>query len=123
MIAHLGYNVSDFTKAKEMYKRALAPLGISLKMEGEGHAGFGSGENLELWIGATSDKHPIIATDVHVCFMAKNREEVDMFYSEGLAAGFKDNGASGIREHYAPNYYAAFLLDLDGNNIEAVCFN
>ena len=121
-IAHIGFTVSDIQKTKEMYTKALTPLGLSVQMEGEGYVGFGSdGSNL-LWLGKISDKHSIIAKDIHVAFLAKKQEDVDAFYKAGLEAGFTDNGAPGIREHYAPNYYAAFLLDKDGNNIEVVYF-
>jgi catechol 2,3-dioxygenase-like lactoylglutathione lyase family enzyme len=121
-LAHIGFTVSDFIKAKEMYTRALAPLGLSLQMEGEGHAGFGKDGSNAIWLGGASEKHTVVAKDVHVAFLAPSKEAVDAFYKEGIEAGFTDNGAPGIRDHYAPNYYAAFLLDADGNNIEAVFF-
>lgn len=121
-IAHIGFTVSEIQKTKEMYMKALAPLGLSVQMEGYGYVGFGeNGSNL-LWLGEPSEKHPGVAKDIHIAFLANKKEEVGAFYNAGLEAGFKDNGAPGIREHYAPNYYAAFLLDSDGNNIEAVCF-
>jgi catechol 2,3-dioxygenase-like lactoylglutathione lyase family enzyme len=121
-LAHIGFTVSNITKVKEMYTEALAPLGISVQMEGQGYVGFGaSGSNL-LWLGEPSKNHPDVAHDVHVAFLADKQEDVDAFYQAGIKAGFKDNGAPGIREQYTPNYYAAFLLDGDGNNIEAVCF-
>ncbi len=121
-LAHIGFTVSDFTKAKEMYTKALAPLGLSVLMEGEGYAGFGKDGSNALWLGAPSEKHKTVANDVHVALLAPSKEAVDAFYKEGILAGFADNGAPGIRAHYAPNYYAAFLLDADGNNIEAVYF-
>jgi catechol 2,3-dioxygenase-like lactoylglutathione lyase family enzyme len=121
-LAHIGFTVSDLIKAKEMYTKALAPLGLSVQMEGEGYIGFGQGGSNALWLGGASEKHAIASKDVHVAFLAPSKEAVDAFYKEGMRAGFTDNGAPGIREHYAPNYYAAFLLDADGNNIEAVCF-
>jgi catechol 2,3-dioxygenase-like lactoylglutathione lyase family enzyme len=121
-IAHIGFTVSNIQKTKEMYTRALTPLGLSVQMEGEGYVGFGlDGSNL-LWLGEPNEKHTSTATDIHVAFLANKQEDVDTFYKAGLEADFKDNGAPGIREHYAPNYYAAFLLDKDGNNIEAVYF-
>lgn len=121
-IAHIGFTVSDIEKTKEMYTKALTPLGISIQMEGDGYIGYGSdGSNL-LWLGEPSEKHTKVATDIHVAFLADKQEDVDAFYTAGLEAGFIDNGAPGIRESYAPNYYAAFLLDNDGNNIEVVYF-
>jgi catechol 2,3-dioxygenase-like lactoylglutathione lyase family enzyme len=122
MLAHMGFTVADIEKTKAMYTKALAPLGLTIQMEGPGHVGFGAEGDSYLWLGAPSEKHNIPATDVHVCFSAKTRTDVDAFYKAGIEAGFKDNGAPGIREMYSPNYYAAFLIDNDGNNIEAVCF-
>jgi predicted lactoylglutathione lyase len=84
---------------------------------GTAHAGFGTEGKAFFWIG----DGPRTAGPVHIAFAAKSRAEVDSFYREGLAAGGKDNGAPGLRLHYHPNYYGAFLLDPDGNNIEAVC--
>ncbi len=121
-LAYIGFTVNDFTKAKEMYTKALAPLGLSMQMEGEGYAGFGKDGSNALWLGATSEKHTTVAKDVHVAFLAPSKEAVDAFYKDGLEAGFTDNGAPGIREHYSPIYYAAFLLDADGNIIEAIYF-
>lgn len=121
-LAHIGFTVSDITKVKEMYSKALSPLGLSIQMEGHGYVGFGSNGSNLLWLGEPSEKHSVVAKDIHVAFLGDTKEAVDAFYKAGLEAGFKDNGAPGIREHYAPNYYAAFLIDNDGNNIEAVCF-
>lgn len=121
-LAHIGFTVSDFTKAKEMYAKALAPLGLSVLTSGDGYVGFGKDGSNALWLGAPSEKHTVVAKDVHVAFLAPSKEAVDLFYQEGKQAGFVDNGKPGIREQYAPNYYAGFLFDTDGNNIEAVCF-
>ncbi len=121
-IAHIGFTVSDITKTKEMYTKALAPIGISIQMEGHGYVGFGaSGSNL-LWLGEKSERHSVVATDVHVAFLADQKDDVDAFYKAGIDAGFQDNGAPGVRAQYSPNYYAAFLIDNDGNNIEVVSF-
>ena len=91
-------------------------------MEGHGYVGFGKDGDMCLWLGERSESHPIVPTDIHICFAAPTRALVDAFYAKGREAGFRDNGAPGIRTQYAPNYYAAFLFDNDGNNIEAVCF-
>jgi catechol 2,3-dioxygenase-like lactoylglutathione lyase family enzyme len=121
MIAHVGFTVGDIEKAKIMYAQALAPLGLAITMEGYGYVGFGDKETNCFWIGAPNEKHTIVPTDIHVCFQTDSHTSVDAFYKAGIDAGFRDNGAPGIREMYSPTYYAAFLLDLDGNNIEAVC--
>lgn len=124
MLDHLGFAVSDFTRSKSFFTRALAPLSIALMAEvtaeqtgGSAHAGFGSNEKAFFWIG--DGKAPVGA--VHVAFTAQSRSEVDAFYAAALGAGGTDNGAPGLRPHYHPDYYGAFVLDPDGNNIEAVC--
>jgi catechol 2,3-dioxygenase-like lactoylglutathione lyase family enzyme len=123
MIDHVGFSVSDYTLAKAFYIRALAPLGYTLIMEataeqtGQPAAGFGSDGKPDFWIGGEGK----LEKPVHVAFVAKDRPTVDEFYRAALAAGGKDNGAPGLRPHYHLNYYAAFVLDHDGHNIEAVC--
>jgi catechol 2,3-dioxygenase-like lactoylglutathione lyase family enzyme len=122
MLDHVGIYVTDFGKAKRFYDLALAPLGIAKLKEvtaaqtgsHEG-AGYGS-ERPFFWIGAAAT-----ATPTHIAFHAKARATVDDFYKAALAAGGRDNGAPGLRAHYHPNYYGAFVLDPDGHNIEAVC--
>lgn len=125
MIDHVGFAVSDYAKSKRFYEQALAPLGYTLIMEvGAEHteskapaAGFGANGKPDFWIGGEGGlKHPL-----HVAIVAKDRATVDAFYRAALAAGAKDNGAPGQRPQYHPNYYGAFVLDLDGHNIEAVC--
>lgn len=117
IIDHIGIDVKDLEKSKAFYKKTLAPLGIELVAEFEKFVGFGREKKPEFWIAAgTSTKPPI-----HVAFLAPNRSKVDAFFAAGLSAGGKENGLPGIREIYHPNYYGAFILDPDGNNIEAVC--
>jgi catechol 2,3-dioxygenase-like lactoylglutathione lyase family enzyme len=123
MLDHIGFGVSDYARAKSFYERALAPLGIGIVMEvtpeqtGDHSAvGFGSDNKPYFWI-APAD----VAARLHVAFAANSRAEVDAFYQAALAAGGRDNGAPGLRPHYHPNYYGAFVLDPDGHNIEAVC--
>jgi catechol 2,3-dioxygenase-like lactoylglutathione lyase family enzyme len=116
MIDHVTANVGDAERAKQFYSQALAPLGYSLQMEFPGAAGFGTGEGIpDFWLGSSVERGP-----THVAFTAPNRAAVDAFYAEALAAGGEDNGAPGLRPHYHETYYAAYVLDADGNNIEAV---
>jgi len=84
---------------------------------GDAHAGFGVDGRPFFWIG--NGKRPVGA--LHVAFTAASRSQVDAFYQAALRAGGRDNGGPGLRPHYHPNHYAAFILDPDGNNIEAVC--
>jgi catechol 2,3-dioxygenase-like lactoylglutathione lyase family enzyme len=79
--------------------------------------GFGTGGKPDFWIGGEGG----LNKPVHIAIAAKDRATVDAFYQAALAAGARDNGAPGIRAHYHPNYYGAFVLDPDGHNIEAVC--
>ena len=117
MIDHVTANVGDLQSAKEFYGRALEPLGYTLQMEFESAAGFGAAEGLpDFWL--TSDEE---RGATHVAFSAPDRASVDRFHETALAAGGRDNGAPGVRPHYHEAYYAAFVHDADGNNIEAVC--
>ncbi|MBC9248596.1 VOC family protein [Paracoccus sp. 11-3] len=124
MIDHIGFTVSNLDLSRTFYDRAFAPLGIRLLMEvteemtgGHGaHLGFGRDENPFFWIG--TGKAP--STNVHVAVSANDRAAVEAFYTAAINAGGQDNGGPGLRPHYSPDYYAAFVLDPDGNNIEAV---
>jgi catechol 2,3-dioxygenase-like lactoylglutathione lyase family enzyme len=123
MIDHLGFSVSDYERSKRFYLAALAPLGYTLVMEVRQSehdapaAGFGAGGKPDFWIGGEG----ALNKPVHVAMTAKTRAVVDAFYKAAMAAGGRDNGAPGLRPHYHPNYYGAFVLDPDGNNIEGVC--
>jgi catechol 2,3-dioxygenase-like lactoylglutathione lyase family enzyme len=117
MIAHTSLPVSDYKKAKTFYNAALAPLGYSNNMEYGEAAGFNDGKNTDFWI---SKQKSVVPT--HVAFEANNRKQVEAFYHAALAAGGKDNGGPGYRD-YSPGYYAAFVFDPDGNNIEAVWYD
>lgn len=125
IIDHFGLGVSDYERAKAFYAKVLAPLGIHLVMEATAHqtpsghpaCGFGRGGKPDFWIGAEGKTAP----PTHIAFVARSRAEVDAFYSAALAEGATDNGAPGLRPHYHENYYGAFVRDLDGHNIEAVC--
>jgi catechol 2,3-dioxygenase-like lactoylglutathione lyase family enzyme len=125
MIDHIGFAVSDYERAKAFYAKALAPLGYVLIMEvpAEGNpsgapaAGFGEGGKPDFWIGGEGG----IDKPLHVAFQTRDRASVDAFHKAALAAGGRDNGGPGLRPHYHPNYYGAFVFDLDGHNIEAVC--
>ena len=125
MIDHVGFAVSDYERAKAFYGKALAPLGYVLIMEVEAHqnasgfpaTGYGVDGKPDFWIGGEGK----LEKPLHVAIVAKDRASVDAFHREALAAGGRDNGAPGLRPQYHPNYYAAFVLDADGHNIEAVC--
>jgi catechol 2,3-dioxygenase-like lactoylglutathione lyase family enzyme len=124
MIDHIGFAVSNMERSKPFYVAALRPLGIAVVMEvtaeqtgADAHAGFGKDDKAFFWIGG--GVKPKGGT--HVAFTAPTRADVDTFYRAALAAGGRDNGSPGLRPHYHPDYYGAFVLDPDGNNIEAAC--
>jgi catechol 2,3-dioxygenase-like lactoylglutathione lyase family enzyme len=116
ILDHISIAVSDYDKSKAFYIRALEPLGIRVLMEGHGSCGMGVGQKPEFWFGPGGKVGP-----VHVAFVAENRERVRAFHAAAIAAGARDNGPPGPRPIYHPGYYGAFVLDPDGNNIEAVC--
>lgn len=124
MIDHTGVVVSDFQRSKTFYQQALAPIGYQLLMEFSaaitGHtdvAGFGEPPKPDFWISRGTPNVP----PLHIAFGTDKRALVDAFYQAALAAGGRDNGAPGLRPHYHPDYYGAFVLDPDGHNIEVVC--
>jgi catechol 2,3-dioxygenase-like lactoylglutathione lyase family enzyme len=117
VIDHIGLNVADYARSKAFYSAALEPLGYRIAMDFEPHGvGFGPTDKPIFWI---VQREPLGGSS-HVAFTAADRATVDAFYEAALAAGGTDNGPPGIREHYHPTYYGAFVLDPDGHNIEAV---
>jgi catechol 2,3-dioxygenase-like lactoylglutathione lyase family enzyme len=114
---HIGLGVSDYDASKRFFLEALAPLGVKIVMEGEHGLGLGAQGKPSLWLFASTVK-PV---PLHLAFTAESRAQVDAFHAAALAAGGKDNGGPGLRPHYHPNYYGAFVLGPDGHNVEAVC--
>lgn len=124
MIDHTGYSVTDPAKSRRFYELALAPLGYQILREvptqftgGKVVLGFGVPPKPDFWISEGTPQTP----RVHLAFRAENRAQVDAFYAAAIAAGGTDNGKPGLRPHYHPDYYGAFVLDPDGHNVEAVC--
>jgi catechol 2,3-dioxygenase-like lactoylglutathione lyase family enzyme len=117
MIAHTTLAISNYRKSKEFYSKILGPLGYKNNMEFGTSAGFNDGKNTDLWIVKQKT-----VTPMHLAFQARSRKQVEAFHKAALAAGATDNGAPGYRD-YSPGYYAAFVLDPDGNNIEAVWYD
>lgn len=113
---HIGFHVTDFAASKNFYLRALAPLGIGIVAAGDGWAMIGRNGKAAFWFGSLGR----VPGPIHVAFAASSRDQVRQFHAAALAAGGKDNGAPGLRE-YHPNYYAAFVIDPDGHNVEVVC--
>src|SRR4051794_26549922 len=117
MLDHLALGVSDLAASEAFYAAALAPLGYAVVMERDDRVAFGPPARPIFWLVA---REPV-ATGVHVAFRAPDRERVDAFHAAALAAGAHDNGEPGRRPPDHPPHYGAFVLDLDGNNAEAVC--
>jgi len=117
MIAHTSLAVSDYPRSKAFYSVALAPLGYRNNMEYGEAAGFNDGKNTDLWISKEATVVP-----AHVAFQASSKQQVEAFHTAAIAAGGRDNGGPGYRD-YSPGYYAAFVFDPDGNNIEAVWYD
>ena len=119
MIDHVTFGVSDFERSVQFYDRALAPLGVRRLFDDSGGAvkvtGYGDTRPW-LWIA----QHDPTSGKLHIAISADGRGTVDAFHREALLAGGTDNGGPGLRSHYHPGYYGAFILDPDGHNIEAV---
>jgi catechol 2,3-dioxygenase-like lactoylglutathione lyase family enzyme len=118
MFDHIGITVGDLERSRAFYTEALEPLGIRELMHFDDAVAFGR-ERPMFWLSVGEPAMP--ATRAHVAFVASTRLDVEAFHRAALAAGGVDNGAPGLRPHYHANYYGAFVLDPDGNNVEAVC--
>jgi catechol 2,3-dioxygenase-like lactoylglutathione lyase family enzyme len=117
MFDHIGLRTPDLTASVAFYRAALAPLGHQLVYEDETVVGFGPTEGSRLWLHAAPTG---ASSATHLALAAQTRDAVDRFHAAALAAGGRDNGAPGPRPDYGPTYYAAFVLDPDGNNLEAM---
>ena len=115
MIDHVSIKVTDFPRARAFFAAALRPLGYAIVAEYPDIVGLGAGRKPDFWVSRGERVAP-----VHVAFSG-DRVAVDAFHAAALAAGARDEGAPGLRAHYHPNYYGAFIIDPEGNNIEAVC--
>lgn len=133
MLDHMTFRVSDMARTKAFYSAALAPLGYSVAYEG--HHGMNilglaypdptepDGKKADVWFidGPSPHGGPSVISGCHLAWKAANRAQVDAFYLAAIEAGARDNGAPGLRTEYHPHYYGAFVIDPEGNNIEAVC--
>lgn len=119
MFDHIGLQVTDLAASVRFYEAVLAPLGFVLCSRDETSAGFGPKDAPALWLYAD---RKAAKQRTHVAFRAEARKAVDRFHAAGIASGGSDNGKPGLRADYSPTYYAAFLVDPDGNNVEAVTY-
>ena len=118
MYDHIGLKVKNLEASVRFYAQALAPLGHVVCSQDASGAGLGPKDAPALWLSASTSA---VSSGTHIAFKASARSQVERFHAEGLKAGGRDNGAPGLRADYGPSYYAAFLIDADGNNVEAVC--
>jgi catechol 2,3-dioxygenase-like lactoylglutathione lyase family enzyme len=116
-VDHMGFNVKDFETSKRFYLQALEPLGIQVVRSGDGWAMLGRAGRGQFWFGSFGPA----PGPLHLAFCAADREQVRAFHAAALTAGARDNGPPGLRPQYHASYYAAFVIDPDGHNIEAVC--
>jgi catechol 2,3-dioxygenase-like lactoylglutathione lyase family enzyme len=119
VLDHVGIDVADIAASRAFYQQALEPLGFSVVFDipQAPAVAFGVTGRPQFWIRGRGEP----SGPIHICFHATDRERVNRFHEAALTAGGRDNGPPGLREHYHPSYYGAFVLDPDGNNAEAVC--
>jgi catechol 2,3-dioxygenase-like lactoylglutathione lyase family enzyme len=117
VLDHIGIGVSNLKASRAFFLEVLTLLGVAVAMEVPDAVGLGRGHKPSLWLGATAEK-PV---PLYLAFAAEDLSQVNEVYRRALAAGGKDNGPPGVRPHYHANYYAAFVIGLDGYNVEAVC--
>jgi catechol 2,3-dioxygenase-like lactoylglutathione lyase family enzyme len=117
VIEHVSLRCKNVRKSRTFYEKALAPLGYRVTQVYPGAVGFKADGHTSFWLGKGR-----VGSPTHIAFRARGRRAVRAFHQAALDAGGKEHGAPGLRAGYGPNYYAAFVLDPDGHNMEAVCF-
>ena len=118
-LGHIGFGVKDVAASKIFYDAISPQVGLKCIGDKPDFVGYSDSDSYQFYFHNGENK----IAGLHVCFEVESKEVVDSFYNAALSAGGVDNGAPGIRDDYSPTYYAAFALDPDGNNIEAVCRN
>ena len=119
MFDHVGLRVKDLAASTRLYRAMLEPLGVVVGAEDPAYVGFGPKGETSLWLVRIADA-PSPSAGVHLALKAPSRKAVDAFHAAAIAAGAKDHGKPGLRPDYGPRYYAAFVIDADGHNVEAI---
>ncbi|WP_133650244.1 VOC family protein [Paraburkholderia flava] len=117
MFDHVVFGVSNYEASKTFFLKAFEPIGMAVVQEGSLGIEMSADGKTSLCLFPTDEK----PARLHLAFVAENRQQVDAFYRAALEAGGKDNGGPGLRPRYHANYYAAFVIDPDGHNVELVC--
>ena len=122
MFSHVTLGTNDWAKARPFWIAVMDVLGHPIMFERPGGIAFGLPVGPKTFIGPAFDQQPASpGNGVHVAFLANDRDAVDAFHAAALAHGGSDEGAPGLRSHYHPNYYGAYVRDPDGNKLQAVC--
>ncbi|MFE0754923.1 VOC family protein [Inquilinus sp. NPDC058860] len=124
MFDHVSIGVADLARSRAFYDAALAPLGYGRIRDFDDAVGYGEplpARNGHFWIAKPGEDRPTPMPGLHLAFRASDRAAVDAVHAAALAAGGRDNGAPGLRPHYHPNYYGAYVIDPDGHHVEIVC--
>lgn len=125
MLDHVSVTVSDLSRAARFWDAVMAALSVACVVRWDAMIGYGarnrSGDDGHTYLSVRQSTGTVVADNRHWCFCAPSRAAVEAFHAAGLASGGRCDGPPGLRPDYHPAYYAAFLLDLDGNRIEAVC--
>jgi catechol 2,3-dioxygenase-like lactoylglutathione lyase family enzyme len=121
MVHHVSIGVRDIAAARRFYDAALRPLGFECLSEDAGSLGYGGADGPRLWLLAAGAAVPRDIPGLHICLDAARRADIDSFHAAAVRNGGRDNGKPGLRADYGENYYAAFVIDPDGNRLEAYC--
>lgn len=122
MFSHVTIGSNDPERSWKFYDAIMDTLGHERFFTGDGYAGYGSQNGNQTWVTRPLDGKPAtVGNGTHIAFLAQDRATVDAFHAAAMANGGTDEGAPGLRPHYHPNYYGAYVRDPDGNKLQAVC--